>query len=188
MQELGRERLRDLRDIDIRTGRRREDVGIRQERSEADINAQATANATAIREALAPLLTGQGMPSTEMATGDPATSPAEASAMAVENTGTTAENTTEISDKLDPIADINDHNAQILQVLRASLTAHTRSAVNLEALVNTTLGGNLARERLIEEIASFGAIVPDIVGRWHCRGDQWDRDERRGNGDCRRAC
>ena len=91
LQALGRQRLEDLEDLGIRTGRRREDVGIRQERSEADINAQATATATAIREVLTPLLTGQEMSPSEMAMDAAMTPPAEASAMTVENTGTTAE-------------------------------------------------------------------------------------------------
>ena len=162
LQELGRERLRDLRDIDIRTGRRQEDVGIRQGRSVAEIEATATATATAIREALAPLLTGRPeMSPSEMAMAE-ATTP-EASAMTVENTGTTAENTTEISDKLDPITQISDYNADILGVLRSSLLVHTRSAVNLETLVNVARGGETARDQIVAEIESFGEIVPDIV-------------------------
>ena len=163
LQELGRERLRDLRDIDIRTGRRQEDVGIRQGRSEAEIEASAMATATAIREALAPLLTGQEMSPSEMAMDAAMTPPAEASAMTVENTGTTAENTTEISDKLDPITQISDYNADMLGVLRSSLLVHTRSAVNLETLVNVARGGETARDQIVAEIESFGEIVPDIV-------------------------
>ena len=163
LQELGRERLRDLRDIDIRTRRRREDVGIRQERSEAEIEASAMATANAIREVLTPLLTEQAMPSTEMAMGDPATSPAEASAMAAENTGTTAENTTEISEKLDPVTEIRDYNLEMLQVLGLSLATQTRSAFNLEALLNVTFHGEAARQRLIDEVEALGGMLPDTT-------------------------
>ena len=59
LTELGRERLEDLEDVGIRERRRTQDANIRQERGIGDINAQATATATAIQEALAPLLTEQ---------------------------------------------------------------------------------------------------------------------------------
>ena len=57
--DLRTERDRDLEDVGIREGRRVEDAEIRQDREAADINAQAEATATAIQEALAPLLTEQ---------------------------------------------------------------------------------------------------------------------------------
>ena len=161
--ELGRERNRDLRGIDIRTGRRQEDVGIRQGRSEAEIEATATATANAIREVLTPLLTAQEMTPSEMAMEAAMTPPAEASAMAVENTGTTAENTTEISNKLDPVTEIRDYNQEMLQVLGVSLSAHTRSAINLEALVNATAFGNTKRQQLIDEIEMLGGMLPEIT-------------------------
>ena len=163
LQALGRQRLEDLEDLGIRTGRRQEDVGIRQGRSEAEIEATAMATATAIREALAPLLTGQEMSPSEMAMDAAMTPPAEASAMTVENTGTTAENTTEISDKLDPVTEIRDYNAEMLQVLGVSLSAHTRSAINLEALVNATAFGNTKRQQLIDEIEMLGGMLPEIT-------------------------
>ena len=163
LQELGRERLRDLRDIDIRTGRRREDVGIRQERSEAEIEASAMATANAIREVLTPLLTGQEMSPSEMAMEAAMTPPAEASAMAAENTGTTAENTTEISEKLDPVTEIRDYNLEMLQVLGLSLATQTRSAFNLEALLNVTFHGEAARQRLIDEVEALGGMLPDTT-------------------------
>ena len=169
--ELGRERGRDLRELDIGTERSQEDVLLRQSRGIAEINnraSEATAENTLAINALTAQLQGGGLEETTtagdalMATGDPATSPAEASAMAVENTGTTAENTTEISEKLDPITEISGYNAGILQTLGLSLEAQTRSNVNLEALVNT-LGGRGERERIIGEIEELGAILPDVV-------------------------
>ena len=57
--DLRTERDRDLEDVGIREGRRVEDAEIRQDREAADINAQAEATATAIQDALAPLLTEQ---------------------------------------------------------------------------------------------------------------------------------
>ena len=55
----GFDRLQDLEDAGIRTGRRTEDAEIRQLRGERDINAQAEATATAIQDTLTPLLTEQ---------------------------------------------------------------------------------------------------------------------------------
>ena len=59
LTELGRERLEDLEDVGIRERRRTQDANIRQERGIGDINAQATATATAIQDALTPLLSEQ---------------------------------------------------------------------------------------------------------------------------------
>ena len=68
--ELGRQRNRDLRELDIRTGRRQEDIGIREQRQRADsaegftksreqIIQESEENARAISEQLAPLLMQQ---------------------------------------------------------------------------------------------------------------------------------
>ena len=68
--ELGRQRNRDLRELDIRTGRRQEDIGIREQRQRADsaegftksreqILQESEENARAISEQLAPLLMQQ---------------------------------------------------------------------------------------------------------------------------------
>ena len=54
-----RDRDRDLEDVGIREGRQVEDANIRGERGADDINVQATATATAIQEALTPLLEEQ---------------------------------------------------------------------------------------------------------------------------------
>ena len=54
---LGRERNRDLRDLDITTGRRQEDVGIREGRQGRDIQADASAELTAIQQETAALTT-----------------------------------------------------------------------------------------------------------------------------------
>ena len=49
LTELGRERNRDLRDVDTRSGRRREDVGIRQGRQTEGINTEAQEQLTEIQ-------------------------------------------------------------------------------------------------------------------------------------------
>ena len=64
--DLNRQRERDAEDLRIRQERAIQDAQIAFTRSEEDINAQATATATAITEALTPLLEMQG--GTELAT------------------------------------------------------------------------------------------------------------------------
>ena len=51
----------------------------------------------------------------------------------------------------------------MLQVLGLSLSAHTRSALNLEALVNATAFGNTKRQQLIDEIEMLGGMLPEIT-------------------------
>ena len=99
LQELGRGRLDDLRELGIRTERSEEDLGIGEERARADAEArftqarqevieEAEAIATAIRDALAPLISQA--PATEAETA--LTTEAQQPAIA-ESTGMTAENT-----------------------------------------------------------------------------------------------
>ena len=66
--ELGRGAIRDLEDIGIREGRRVDDANIRRDRESVDISEQATAIATAIQTALAPLLIEQSTLGTETET------------------------------------------------------------------------------------------------------------------------
>ena len=53
--ELGRERIRDLRDVGIRTGRREEDADIRQQRGERDISSEASERLIGIQQQTAAL-------------------------------------------------------------------------------------------------------------------------------------
>ena len=158
--ELGRERNQDLEDIGIREGRRVSDVERTSEDREQDIIRQAEQEALALRDALAPLLEQQGNPP---AANEAETTTAENSTGIAESTQATADAQPAIMAELEPISEIRDIEQQILQTLGLSLAAHTRAGVNLEALVNATFRGATARERLIEEIEGFGAVLPDAV-------------------------
>ena len=112
LQALGRERLTDLRDLDIRTGRREEDIGIREERqtqrvtaqavlSSEQINEQATANATAIAMQLGEIQAPATQAATTTADATTMTAGhAETIAMA---TGTTAEGLTQVNENLESL-------------------------------------------------------------------------------------
>ena len=65
--ELGRERIRDLRDVDIRTGRRQEDAGIRQQRGERDIGSEASERLFGIQQETAELETTTALTQSETA-------------------------------------------------------------------------------------------------------------------------
>ena len=158
--EQGRDRLRDLEDIGIREGRRVSDVERTSEDREQDIIRQAEQEALALRDVLAPLLEQQGNPP---AANEAETTTAENSTGIAESTQATADAQPAIMAELEPISEIRDIEQQILQTLGLSLAAHTRAGVNLEALVNATFRGATARERLIEEIEGFGAVLPDAV-------------------------
>ena len=173
-----RRNLERVGDIGRRRRRRQEDIGIRQQRqtrqaraqavlSREQINEQATANAAAIAMELGEIQAPATEAATQTADATTTTSAhAETIAMA---TGTTAEGTTEISNKLDPIAEINNHNVEILEVLRLSLAQHERASLNLEALVNVSEGGRGARNRLIGDPQGFSAI-PDLSERMMLAG------------------
>ena len=90
---LQRERDESLRDLGIRTGRREEDVGFRQGRGIRDIDATATATATAIQEALAPLLSEQrtgGVAEKQIEAADAQVTAAEKTETAATDLGTVA--------------------------------------------------------------------------------------------------
>ena len=156
----GFDRLRDLEDIGIREGRRVSDVERTSGDREQDIIRQAEQEALALRDVLAPLLEQQGNPP---AANEAETTTAENSTGIAESTQATADAQPAIMAELEPISEIRDIEQQILQTLGLSLAAHTRAGVNLEALVNATFRGATARERLIEEIEGFGAVLPDAV-------------------------
>ena len=158
--ELGREKNRDLEDIGIREGRRVSDVERTSGDREQDIIRQAEQEALALRDVLAPLLEQQGNPPPA---NEAETTTAENSTGIAESTQATADAQPAIMAELEPISEIRDIEQQILQTLGLSLAAHTRAGVNLEALVNATFRGATARERLIEEIEGFGAVLPDAV-------------------------
>ena len=93
--ELGRQRNRDLRELDIRTERRQEDIGLREQRQRADsaegftksreqIIQESEENARAISEQLAPLLMQQ----------DTETAEAEAATAQLQNETAMTESTT----------------------------------------------------------------------------------------------
>ena len=161
ISDLARERLRDQQDIASREERRTLDVRATAVLTSEQITLQATTTATAIATQLAEVQA----PATEAATktADATTTTAENSTGIAESTQATADAQPAIMAELEPISEIRDIEQQILQTLGLSLAAHTRAGVNLEALVNATFGGTAARERLIEQIEGFGAVLPDAV-------------------------
>ena len=113
--ELARERVRDNQDIGIRTQRERDNAQLRQARAledlvarteqrEADINAQAEANATALTEALTPLLGEQSALSTA----------ATAQTKAAEKQDTAADKMDTVATKQDTAAEKTDTAAEKL--------------------------------------------------------------------------
>ena len=114
--DLNRQRGRDAEDLRIRQERAVEAAQIAFTRSQEDINAQAQANATALREALTPLLEMQGdselaatQSETAMLQSTTATTQSETATLASETAVTESTNAERMTEFFSTFADIPEH-------------------------------------------------------------------------------